>query len=209
MTRRLLLSCALAVLAGAWAAPARADQILWSYSVTPDSAAVKSTSGLSAVRVIGEPLGSASGNSDVVLASLSTISKSAAADSMGTASYSFGLKLTDEASGMSGVLTFGGNFGGTVSSSSAHVTNAFTGLTTQSITLGANQYTVTLGTYLPPGAPGATLQGGIGASVSVQSSDSVGQPASAPEPTSLVLAGLGCSALLFRRLRRRFRPSVA
>src|SRR3954453_3180718 len=90
MTRRLLLSCALALLAGAWAAPARADQIVWSYSVTPDSAVVKSTSGLRPVRVSGEPLGSGTGDSDVVLASLSTISKSAAADAMGNASYSLG-----------------------------------------------------------------------------------------------------------------------
>ncbi len=60
--------------------------------------------------------------------------------------------------------------------------------------------------YVPPG-PHNGVPGAIGASVSVRVlDDSVGFPddvGKVPEPSSLLLAGLGCSALLGWRVRRR------
>src|SRR5262249_2048655 len=126
------------------------------------------------------------------------------------AAYNVTVELTDVDTNLHGQLTFDGAFNGTLTGTSSKITNTFTGPQTQSVTLGLHQYTVTIGPYLPPGAPNSTLPGGIGASVTVQTlADSTGNPDGgpvthpSPEPSSMLLAGLGCSALLLVRFRRK------
>jgi hypothetical protein len=206
MTRRFLLSCcALVVAAGVWATPARADSVDWSYSWSPGSSAVPSTTGSGFVLLSGQAQTSVSGDSDVVAANVRTVGTTASTFS--NAAYSLTITLKDDASNKTGSLTFMGAFNGTLSGNSAKITNMFTGLTTQSITLGGNQYTVTMTSYVAPGGPNAFNSGAIGASVSVSNlgigEPQGGPPSQAPEPASLLLAGLGGAALLGWRVRRR------
>jgi hypothetical protein len=209
MSRRLTpAACAGALLAVAsvFAAPARADLVGWSYSWSPASPSVAATTGSGSLSLSSEGTLAALGNSDVVATNVKSVSSALASspDTFANAGYTLSMTLTDTASSQSTTLDFTGLLNGTVSSGSAHVTNAFTGLTTQTVTLGGNQYTVTLNSYLPPGPPSANNVGAFGASVTVvPGDDSVGEPNGVPEPSSLLLAGLGCSSLLALRFRRR------
>jgi len=120
------------------------------------------------------------------------------------ANYSLSLDLRDIASGASGTLTFQGQLGGSFDGGTMGITNAFLGSTTQSLTLGKNVYTVTIGPFVPPpgwGDPPYSQEppGSISASISVQPVTSA-----TPEPSSLLLACLAVPPLgLARWLRRR------
>jgi hypothetical protein len=107
--------------------------------------------------------------------------------------------LRDDASGASGSLTFRGNLSGSINLlqgvGNAGITNTTLGPTTQSLTLGGNLYTVTIGSFVPPGIPNdpngvAGPTGSISASIAVQPATN-----STPEPSSLVLACLGLPSL--------------
>jgi hypothetical protein len=203
MNRRLLnaVGTFLFVCALAWPAAARADP-MWSYSWSPQSSTIDATTGPGSIHLASESLVQASGGTNVLATSLTT--SASGPSTFSSAAYSLTMTLTDAASGKSGTLTFSGAFDGTLSPTSAKISNTFTGLQTQQLILGSNQYTVTIGPYLPPGPPGATLPGGIGASVSVANLGNGGvDGGKAPEPSSLLLAGLGGAALMALRFRRR------
>src|SRR5207249_3547993 len=93
-----------------------------------------------------EPLGHAIGDSDIVATNIHAFSTASpdAPDVFTNRGYSLSLTLKDTASGATGVFTFTGEFSGTLTSGSALITNAFTGLATQTLTLGNNTYTVTI-----------------------------------------------------------------
>jgi hypothetical protein len=118
--------------------------------------------------------------------------------------YTLSLELVDDFAGprqSSGHLTFTGVIGGTMTPTTADLTNTFTGETTKSLWLNGNAYTVTIGPFVAPGppAPGLHWDGRIGAHVEVR-------PKESPEPTGLALAGLGASLLggaAWRAWRRR------
>src|SRR5439155_4948853 len=80
-----------------------------------------------------------------------------------------------------------GQFDGTLSELSANITNTFTGQTTQSVRLGNNLYTATIGPYAPPGPTNSTNAGTISAFAQVVVQPIVIQDV--PEPSSLFLAG--------------------
>jgi MYXO-CTERM domain-containing protein len=127
------------------------------------------------------------------------------------------LDIKDTASGAMHMFTFPVVFNGTanLATHASNVTVTFPGAGPggQSFTLGGNQYTVTIGpvqplTWTSLGAhfPNAFM-GEIDAHVSVNS----GSPAATPEPSSMVLAGMGLFALAGAawRQRRRTRPQLA
>ncbi len=101
------------------------------------------------------------------------------------------MHLTDNASNASTALTFSGALSGGLGGNDA-LTNSFQGLTSKSVTLGANQYTVTVGLFVPP-LP--EVSGRLGANVTVTASGkSVPPPvASVPEPSALLLGWGGAS----------------
>jgi hypothetical protein len=206
------------------AAGARADQIPvyspWTFSWTPKADAVLSDGGqggvsFTKVTSTGSGVGGViNGSSDIVATNLKIFS--AAPANMpetfnGAGAYTLSLLLTDKDSGQSATLTFNGKLGGQFSASSAHVTNTYGPGAEQTVTLGDNTYTVTLpaNAYTAPQPPSAPEdnRGGIGAHVEVTTATV--QTAHAPEPSTLLLSGMGLSFLGTASWRRRRRDRVA
>ncbi len=179
-------------------AAARAELISWSYDWGSSTASVAAGGAGTGGINLSTPTGNVVGGSDIVAANLSTFSAAlpGSPDTFTNTLYNLNIKVTDAASGLSGLINFSGKFNGTVTPTSANVTTTFDSPTTKSIHLGSNTYQVTLGPYTAPGAPGATTTGSIGAHVNI--TPDVGQPPpppppahDTPEPSSLVLTSLG------------------
>jgi hypothetical protein len=193
---------------------ARADFINWTYSWTHTPTVVAADKGgTGGVSLTNHQGGTGSGNSDVVATQITTFSSATvnAPDHFTNKNYSLILDLTDSASHQSGMLTFNGTLNGTLSATSANIKNTFLGPLTQHLDLGGNLYTITIGPYAAPGIPDAAQTGSIGAHISVLPESSQGgvsgggsPPPShgAPEPSTLLLAGLGLSALVLVGWRR-------
>ncbi|HBI42922.1 MAG TPA: hypothetical protein DDY78_08705 [Planctomycetales bacterium] len=178
---------------------ARADHIQWSYSWSrsPDQVYADGST-TSYVALTSESEVGAGGNTDVVAANLSVFSDApdAAPANFTDKPYTLTLTVTDGDSNVAGSLAFTGEFNGQVSSQSSNVSIFFTGQNTQSLTLGQHLYTVTIDAYAPPGPPGSTNVGSIGAHavVAVQT---------LPEPSSIFLAAMAVPAGVYWRRRRR------
>jgi hypothetical protein len=190
----------LTLLAGA--PRARADQILWNYNWSRSPGVLQADApGTGYITLTDESLKSAIGDSDIVATNLRTYSTATDAnpDVFTAKPYTLSLFLQDAASGVSGTLTFTGLFDGTLTALSANIKNTFTGQTTQTLVLGDNQYTATLGSYAPPGPSTSSNAGSISAHAIV-TVDSLVQDV--PEPNSLALALLAAPAV-FVFWRRR------
>jgi hypothetical protein len=182
---------------GLTAAGARADFITepipWGYGWTASVPAVTADNpGAGKVVFLLESGARAAGSSDIVATDLQLVTD--AADGrparFTNRSYTLELTLTDLASHDKGSLTFGGVFNGTISKLTSNLTNTFTGQTMQTLHLGSDLYTVTIGPYTPPEPPDGMRLGAIGAHADVEV-----RPTSSPEPSTLVLASLAVTAL--------------
>ncbi len=186
---------------------AQANGVEWGYSVDRDRPAVEAdVPGTGGITLTNELFRTARGDSDIVLTSLSTFSSASfeKPDTFTNAPYALTLTLTDMASGVTGSLVWTGQFSGILSRSYAQIANDFTGLAEQAITLGKNTYRVVIGPYVPPPIPGASNNGSIGARVYVTEGDNGGGGGiDTPEPSTMVLAGLGLSFLGLSSLRKR------
>jgi hypothetical protein len=192
---------ALAVLAIA-TPPARADFVPWSYNWEPSSTFIHAaTNPLAGLSLTNEPLKTAMGSSDVVVTNIRAFSTAPRTrpDSL-HAPYTFTLLLTDLLSGQSAVLKFSGFFSGTISSTSANISNMYMIPFFQAVVLGGHAYAIELGKYSPPGPPGAVNAGSISAHVEVAGSPP--PPARTPAPSSLVLSCVGLAGLGLVGLRR-------
>jgi hypothetical protein len=203
---RFLLAAALLAFA---AVPVHAGTIFWDYSWHRDPIAVAADgNGTGGVTFTNQSPQEAANSSDIVATNLRVFSSASSAKPdqlVKNGAYSLTLTLKDIASGQVGMLTFTGKLTGTFSIDSADVSNAFTGPTTQSITLGGNVYTVTIGPYAPPGPPTSSNAGSIAAHVDVSS---VVHVQDVPEPSGLVLCGLGGGLLALVSWRRFRRPPL-
>lgn len=150
------------------------------------------------------------GSTDVIAAYLATHSETPAGIKahFTDAPYSLRLFLRDDENGKSGYLVFTGLLNGTLWDHGAKITNKFTGQTTQSLTLGLDVFTVTVGPYVAPGGPGKGHEGEIVATITEHfleplvppllgsahplfGSARIVVPQDAPEPSTLLLAGIG------------------
>jgi hypothetical protein len=205
----------------ALADPIPAPNAQWSYNFTPNvpqnqvTADPRSDGGTpGGVNLTNEPTKFATGSSDVVVTNIRAFSAAlpTSPDTFGPSSgnWSEGLVLTDVASGQSSNLTFTGKFNGAISGGDpTHNIGGNSNITTtldpqtQSVTLGNNTYTVSLTSYTPPGPPGASNGGSISAHVTVTTSGSGIGIAAVPEPSSMVLSGLGLSLAGLAAWRKR------
>jgi hypothetical protein len=198
----LATSLGLLVFAGT---QAQAGFVGWDYSWTPSSLVVPADSGgTGGVSLTFMALAHADGPSDVIATNIRTFSSAprTTPDVITNGTYSLTLNLVDSASGEQGSVTFTGMFNGTFSTTSSNLANTFTGLTQQQLTLGGHVYTITIGPYAPPGPPGAANAGTISAHVNVDDNGGGGSGDS-PEPSTLVLSGLGLSFLGMASWRKR------
>lgn len=205
-TRAVLAGTALVLF---WTgADARAELIQWSYSWSRSPTEVHSSNHNGAGFVSLTEGGSAAsvmGNSDLVATNMQTHSSATPTDPdvFTNKPYALTLSLSDQDSQKNGVLTFQGEFNGTLTATSANLQNSFLGQTTQQLVLGDHLYTVTIGPFSPPGPPGSVNSGGIAARAEV----TVSTIFHLPEPSSGVLAALGTGLALLLRRRPRWRIS--
>lgn len=188
-------------------ASARGDFIRWKYnwSRSPDKV-YSDTSNTSYISLTDEQLRTAAGSSDIVATNLKVTSD---ADPENPATftnkaYTLTLFLLDIDSNKSGKLDFTGLLNGTVSAMSSNLENAFTGQTIQTLVLGDNLYTVTIGPYTPPGPPGSNNSGAIAAHANVR----VTQIHKTPEPSTILLVLSGVPLMGYRAWRRKRRETV-
>jgi hypothetical protein len=179
--------------------PLRADLIRWTYSWSNTPNQIQANApGTGSVHLTNAPSQSVVGDSSIVATNLTTSSKAPATapDQFTNKTYSLNLTIQDTASGKSHTFTFNGQLNGSLTATTSNLANTFVGPTTLQWTLGNHLYTVAIGPYVPPGAPGTSNAGSISARalVTVQT---------LPEPSSLLMAALGGGLLGLRRWRRR------
>jgi hypothetical protein len=208
----------------------RADSIPWGYSAT--STAINNSNNALATSTISFTSGSgvASGNSGIIIYNVTTASTAVdgSPDSFTNVPFNLAVTLTDiKATGSSlpsaitnGVLNFSGQFNATNATAKSLLpgVNTWTSPTSGNIVLGAddtgwNNYNVQVVSFTPPGQPGGA-PGSIEAVVTITPADGPGgtgaqppPPSGAPEPASLVLAGLGLPLVVL--IRRRLKKAQA
>jgi hypothetical protein len=234
MQRSLATLLAAAVAAVfATAGGVRAEDFPWSYSGTGTNIFNNNNGDASsAIHFVGTS-GGATGDSGIIIYNLSTESTAtlAAPDNFKKVHYDLQLTLGDTKSlgkpTTSGTLKFQGEFSAQKVSKDSFLSpiNTWLSPTSQSIILGSadtgfRKYTVDILSFTPPGKPGSGL-GSIYAEVRIAPSGNSGgsgddgngggggTPPAAPEPGTLVLAGLGLPAIgLFLRRRKNRADAV-
>lgn len=192
---------------------ARAGLISWGYNWEPNTTKLTANAGGSGyLSLTDEPSHSATGASNTVVTDIRSVSNASIAspDTFNHANVSYTLDLTDSASNKSGALTFSGYFSGTITANNSNVQFILTSPTTQTLSLGGNTYSVSIGTFTPPGPSGAVNAGALNAFVTMTAgSGGTGTISSVPEPPTLVLVGLALQWIgLYRwRSRRKRRQS--
>jgi hypothetical protein len=190
------LSYLLAALAGliATGSSLRAGPIEWKYNWTPVfGSTILSDNTLSKVTLSNEPLDDAAGTSDIVATNITTFSNAPRAnpDTFSNGAYKLQLQLTDVASGLAETFFFEGKLTGDLSKFSSNLLNTFTSPQTIVKVIGDNEYTVTIGYYVPPGPPTSDNKGSIGARVVVRPLD----VNKTPEPSTMILSFVGLSLM--------------
>ena len=155
-----------------------------------------------AITITGGSHGAALGSASIVAVNLSTFtfspSPSRSPDRFSNTPYALRVTLSDLDSGKTGSLKFNGVFNGTMTDSSINLHTHFTSPTKQSVTIGQTVYTVSMTSYTPPGPPSLGNEGEIKAFVDVHA-------AGTPEPSTLLLSGMGLAGTLFSPVCRHRR----
>jgi hypothetical protein len=200
--KRYLTALAAAGLAVSLAGAAHAQLFSHFETVNPPAGGT-AVSGLSSLQLLaGANNGkfAGGGGTDVVLANLRVEStQNDLTPDTFNVPYEIVMSLTDDASGDSTPpllpsLVFQGILSGTASQGAANINNLNTGNSSYNVVLGGQTYTVEIGTYTAPEAPGGRL-GAIGAHVTARGA--------VPEPGSLALLGGGLLPLLGMMRRKR------
>jgi len=206
------LALLLTLAAGLQASPIPPDKIAWTYNWQPGAPALTADGNPSAgVTFTNEPPKVAVGSSDIVATNLRVFSAATAAEpdkiTGSNGDYKLSLTLKANDGGQTATLNFLGNLKGAFSAENANLKNKFTATTTQIVDLGSFRFTVALMAYTPPGPPDQANAGSISAYVQVENI----QPNNIPEPSALVLSGMGLTFLggaCVRRLREKSRSTM-
>jgi hypothetical protein len=204
MLRRIIFRAVAAVIVGLTPTVARAEPtpISFGYDFTTPQTVTGDAGNFGSVAFATTNGGTATGPSvSLTAASITAISSALPSnpDTFSGETYNVTLALTDSASGKSGSLTFVGKLFGTLTGEVSNIKTSFAS-PTQTLMLGHDKYTVTLGPLVPPATPNATVVGDLMSTVAVQAVGGVVTPASqSPEPCTLLLAGLGLAAVVVRR----------
>jgi hypothetical protein len=201
---------------------AGADSIPWSYStfvfptfVSPDPGAIGTAPGAPfgpwSVGVYFQGIsGYQAGSSSIYFASWWAAGTTA---TFAHQPIQFDIGILDQASNRSQVALFTGYLDGTISAGQTNLALSYAS-PSQSLHIGSNTYRITLGALTATSAYGGSDPlsasgpmypqpfGTVDATVQVQSSG--------PEPSSLVLLGVGASlaGIVYRRLRRQGQPAA-
>jgi hypothetical protein len=175
-----------------------ANMIQWTYNFSPGAPAVFADGNESAgVTFTNEPTKAATGNSDIVASNLRVFSTATATapDMITNGEYSLTMTLstTDSTGVHTGTVTFAGTLSGTFSAENAGIANVFGPNSSQVLDLGSVRFTVDLLAYTPPGPPDQANAGSIAARVTV--GDTTTEPPGVPEPSTILLGGLGLTFL--------------
>lgn len=188
------------VLCGGWSARAAdmtPENIQWTYNFSPSVAALSADGKPSAgVTFTNEPTKFAVGSSDVVATNVRTFTTATAAapDLITGANGSYKLNLTLSSGGATANLSFSGKLTGKFSSENSFLRNTFGADKSQTVTLGNFDFTVEMFAYTPPGPPDQLNAGSISAYVTVKPAGDP-NPVETPEPSAMLLSGLGLSFL--------------
>jgi len=191
------------------------DKVNWTYNFSPGAPAVFADNHpTAAVTFTNEPTQLAVGDSDVVATNLraNSTAKGKDVDVVKNGNYSLTLvvsNLSDPGS-PSATFTFHGKLSGKWSTENANIANAFAADNLQTKSIGSFNFTVFLQAYTPPGPPDQKQVGSISAHVSISTGSIDHQPA--PEPSTMILSGLGMTFLgmaAWRKRRNRARPALA
>jgi len=215
------IGTAVLVLLAAAASQIRADYLNWTYTSNPNvpGIAVDATSpnGGGALVSLTNFNTPQAGAATIPVVAYVTSTNSTTPIVFGPTSdvpttYNLALTITDKSTGDSGTLNFTGSLTGPLTATSSGVVASFTPVGSDSLTLDGHTYTVTIPeqTLAAPTSP----QADITANVSVSNGTTGGNlppPISTPEPTSLLLGGLGFSCFGLgcwwkRRFALRRRP---
>jgi len=195
------------------AGPVRADlmpSFSYSWDQAPATIAADGTGSGSISISVGS--GTATAPSTIVAANLSVISSALApnSDTYTNKAYQLTLSLTDTATGQTGTYVFNGALTGSANTTSSNFTNTYIGATTLTDHIGNYNYTVQI---LPPVVPpitGGVTEGGISAQVTAAAYSTGVTVSDTPEPTTLILAGIGIPlAIGWRRLRATGKQSAS
>ena len=211
------LACAAVVFAMLTAGRSHAGSISWGFDwtgstklVAPDPFSATSF-GSGSITMVGQK-GTGTDSQTITAVNLATISSASSTigppDRYTDRPYTLKVDLTDTASNQSKVLTFSGLFNGTVTATKVSLSTVFTGSTSLSAQLGGNTYVVSIGPFSNPSGPGDPADGSgfIHASVRVTAGDTGGGGGgihNTPEPSSLVLTGIGMVHMACWYRRRR------
>jgi len=202
---------------------ARADLITWGFNWSGSPTSVAGDPGATGGIFLLDPQpGHGQGSMALSGTQLQVFSSAPAGtlDHFTNRPYTETLTITDDASHASGTLTFTGLFNGTLSPSQANILNTFTGKTIQTLLLGTHLYTVNLDKYIPPtptsaGSFGADVTvtpnttGGGGGGNNGGGSGGGGGDHHAPEPSSLILTGIGLATFGVAYWKRTIRNEVS
>jgi hypothetical protein len=193
------------------------EQIQWTYNWSPAAPALLADGNPSAgVTFTNEPTKVAMGNSDIVASNIRVFSTGTAQapDLMTGSNGNYALKLTlstnYNGTPFTQSMTFSGTLNGPFSAENAHLLNTFSSDASQEVILGQYRFTVSMHSYTPPGPPDQSNAGSFAAHVTVEDKTNPDpDPNGAPEPSTILLSGLGLTFLGTAAWRRRRKARAA
>jgi len=216
-----LVALALLLVAGAGAQAANMPpgQVIWEYNFTPvtpspgapvlyASDSVDSNAGITFTNDVTR---TAIGPSKSIVASnLKTFAPDEGTFNFTNGAWKLSMVLShsDDNGAHTKTVYFEGKVTGDFSRGHSDLENASVGPTTQTVTLGNYDFTVMLMPVILPGPGNQGIQGSIGASVEIKAAGDP-DPSTTPEPSTMLLSGLGLTFLGASAWRRKRRAAVA